>query len=201
MTEAGFKQIVNLLEGAFRTTLSKKERDAYWMLWLDQDDSAIMRAAVTYARDPKRARFGFPKPGDLLEATAADLDVLAEVALQHLIANNHASDSVTFDDRFIHAACERMGGWQACCDAVRRMEDREFSFWSRDWKTAYKALRQHPPTQLPERVIGYFELNNQERYPQHVPATRRVECAYIPEDERRALEAGRAPAQLPEALR
>lgn len=196
MTKAGFEKAILLLEGAFRQTLTGNERDAYWMLWLDQDDSAIMRAAVAYARDPKRSRFGFPKPGDLLEATGADVDMLAELALQKLIANNYAADSLAFDDRFIHAACDRMGGWQAACQAVRLLEDREFSFWARDWKTAYKALRLHPPAELPERVVGYYELNNREKWPTHVPHTRAIACDYIPEQERKALNGGDAPPML-----
>jgi hypothetical protein len=182
MTRDGFEKVIALLEGAFRQTLTAKERDAYWMLWLDQDDETTMRAAVAYARNPERSRYGFPKPGDLLANTAVELELEAEAALSLLIERADFRESTVFEDLAIHAAVERMGGYIQCCKVIRDMPDKDFRFWKKDWLTSYKAARTYGHGNAPDRLIGAYEQNNAERWPDNVPETRHIACDYLGSD-------------------
>lgn len=64
MTEKGFEKLIHYLEGAFREKLEVNERDAYWLSLAQDDDEGTFRRAIAYVRG-ERARYGFPKPGDI----------------------------------------------------------------------------------------------------------------------------------------
>lgn len=66
MTRAEFEKIIGFLEGACRTELKSNERDAYWLLLNAEPGSVTMERAVQFCQDRERARFGFPRPADLL---------------------------------------------------------------------------------------------------------------------------------------
>lgn len=65
MTKAGFDKLIRYLEGAFRVKLAQHERDAYWLTLGPDDDAVTFERAIEYVRS-ERARFGFPKPGELI---------------------------------------------------------------------------------------------------------------------------------------
>lgn len=186
MTQQGFDAVVTLLEGAFRTTLTAKERDAYYAIWSDQPDDAMKRAAVAFCRS-EQGRFGFPKPGDLISHGPSDKEIHA-IAVQalHVFEQNNIQDhDAVFEDRTIHAVIDQLGGWIACCEAVRTMPDKEYGFWKRGWLNLYAEFYVRPPDGIPDRMEGHYR-NRLER----------VTCGYLATERRVAL-----PPPAPDPLR
>lgn len=71
MTPEGFEELVRYLEGIFGVTMGRQQRDAYFLTLGPDEDAAILAGAVAYVRSD-RARYGLPKPGDLIPQPAPD---------------------------------------------------------------------------------------------------------------------------------
>lgn len=153
MTTDGFSSVLSLLEGAFRETLSDKERKAYWELLGDQPDWAVQARAIEYARGPQ-ARYGFPKPSDLIAQTITAEDraelVLAVVETAMLEVGSYRD--VSFSDARAHATIERLGGWPAIC-SMAEAED-EWKFKRREFVNCYRTLMSCREPVAPQVLIG-----------------------------------------------
>ena len=134
-----FQEIVELLEGAFRTELTDKQRDAYWLVLCNEDDAAVLNKAMQICRSV-RGRYGFPSPGELLEAPIEDQAELAWGKLTQAIRRFSAYDSVDLEDLAIHRVVEIMGGWELVCS----IPTNELHFRRQDFLQLYKVHGAHP---------------------------------------------------------
>lgn len=173
MTQAEFDDVVKFLEGAFRDHLTAGQRDAYALMWTEEDGPTLMRRAIEYARSD-RARYGFPKPGDLLKQ-AMDPKVRAELAWAAFSEHSDYELSLQMSDTLIHRVVEDLGGYcyildHACPEPWTQVERR--------FKARYEAYCTSPPASCPAYMPGFHELQNHEKWPGHVPPVRKIACEY-----------------------
>ena len=65
MSKDEFDGIIGFLEGLSLKKLDGNERDAFWTVLQSENPKRVMKRAKEYGSD-ERARFGFPKPFDLI---------------------------------------------------------------------------------------------------------------------------------------
>lgn len=170
MTETEFGKVIDFLEGAWGATMAGKQRDAYWLLLREADAASVMANAIRLARS-SRARYGVPKPGELLGADDEAPALLAWHSLLRAIEQHGHYDSVEFEDRVLAACVETLGGWMVV-SAWPMADERELRFQQRDFERLYTALAARGAVG-PEKFVGSFEAHNAGRW--NVPET-----VYIP---------------------
>lgn len=180
MTQEQFDEIVHFLEGAYGSELGGKQRDAWWLLLRDEDGGQILRAAVEHARS-ERARYGMPKPGELIRGHSVQARAL--LALDTAVRAADAWETVEFEDGTIHHVIHSLGGWSRWCEIVRWMPEHDFSFIKRDFERVYCAFAAQRPKEIP-RLIGEFEKHNSqhEEWKKHTPPPALIACEYSPSD-------------------
>lgn len=172
MTEEGFRRLVTYLQGVFGETFTEERRDAYYLTLLNDDDRDVFVAAVAYCRS-ERARYGVPKPGDLLVRPGQEgAAVLAWATLLRAVETWGAMESVRFEDRVLSAVVEALGGWARVCE-MPLWDPRESRFLQRDFERLYGSLAARGAVG-PERHIGAAEAHNIVSWPDKVPPLRVV---------------------------
>lgn len=161
MTESEFGKVVDFLEGAWGVTMAGKQRDAYWLLLRESDPAAVMANAIRLARSA-RARYGVPKPGELLGADDEAPALLAWHSLMRAIERHGHYDSVAFEDRVLSACVEALGGWMVV-SAWPMTEERELRFQQREFERLYAALAARGAVG-PEKFAGRIEAHNAGRW-------------------------------------
>lgn len=63
---------------------------------------------------------------------------------------------VVFDDPKIHAAIERLGGWQKVC----MTDEKEYPFLRNRFLSVYQGFSYHPPETFPRKLIGTCSHEN-----------------------------------------
>jgi len=162
MTHDEFGKIVAFCEGAFRGDVSPKERDAWWLLLHDEPAAQVMARAVALAKSPERARYGMPKPGELLEEN--DAQARALVAWDALLgAANDPYPSLEFEDEVLSAVVDSMGGWLAVCRMPLWGDGLRFA--QKDFERTYIAFAK-AGRRGPKHHIGLEEEHNGTRWPE-----------------------------------
>lgn len=156
--------MIAFLEAVFRTKLTTQERDAYYLLLKDEDTRMVMARAIAYCKGPA-ARFGFPKPGDLIEQE--NFAGRAVLACGAAMKSKNSWATTEFEDPLIAITIEEMGGWERWCSAA----DEETGHMRREFERIYVENAKRP---LPQEIPGlYGSVSGDRRF---------IPCPYLRED-------------------
>lgn len=118
----------------------------------------IERALSRHITNPDTGQYP-PKPADIVRliqgsSQSASGDAWAKVDRAIRCVGNYRS--VVFDDPKIHAAIERLGGWQK----VAMTDDKEYPFLRNNFLKLYQGFTVQPPETFPRKLIGASEHQN-----------------------------------------
>ncbi len=133
-------------------------------------DEEIRMGFNAHVKDTSNGQF-FPKPADIvrhIDGTIEDSAYLAWNKIHN--ANAGYYDTVIFDDPIIHSVISDMGGWIYFCEQRAGLEEREVKFFQKEFLDRYKATKRTGVFNAPQKLVGYFELTNQDEHPELIPA-------------------------------
>lgn len=120
----------------------------------------IKLALSRHITNPDNGQFA-PKPADivrLLRGSSQSASGEAWAKLDRAIRCVGNYRSVVFDDPKIHAAVERLGGWQT----VSMTSEKEYPFLRNNFQKLYQGFTAQPPATYPRKLIGTAEHANSE---------------------------------------
>ncbi|MFL1404209.1 DUF6475 domain-containing protein [Marinobacter sp. M1N3S26] len=118
----------------------------------------IERALARHITNPDTGQYP-PKPADivrLLQGSSQSASGEAWAKLDYAVRCVGNYRSVVFDDPKIHAAIERLGGWQK----VALTDDKEYPFLKNAFLKLYQGFTTSPPDSFPRKLIGTSEHEN-----------------------------------------
>lgn len=120
----------------------------------------IERALSRHITNPDTGQFP-PKPADIVRliqgsSQSAGGEAWAKVDYAIRCVGNYRS--VVFDDPKIHAALERLGGWQT----VAMTSEQEYPFLRNNFLKLYQGFTVQPPESYPRKLIGACEHENRQ---------------------------------------
>ena len=106
-----------------------------------------------------------PKPAELLQYLdpPESLDLNAIEALRELsdkIIIRGSYYSVKFNDPTIHFVVQSYGGWIALNEMLREMNNRDYTFWEKEFQERYRLYYQKQDKGRPPRMVGIHEREN-----------------------------------------
>jgi hypothetical protein len=108
-----------------------------------------------------RTTASFPKVAEIRETIhgkATDKAVLAALTIEKATSKGSYC-SIVFEDPYIHATINALGGWEHICD-ISAMPD-EWKFFKKDIERTYAAMIAKPlASDVPLRLSGYYERTN-----------------------------------------
>lgn len=118
----------------------------------------VRRGISAHMRNPDSGQFA-PKPADVIKhisgnSQSASGEAWAKVDRAIRCVGNYRS--VVFDDPKIHAAIERLGGWQK----VALTSEQEYPFLRNNFMKLYQGFTVQPPETFPRKLIGTCEHEN-----------------------------------------
>lgn len=118
----------------------------------------IEHALCRHITNPDTGQFP-PKPADIVRllqgsSQSASSEAWAKVDRAIRCVGNYRS--VVFDDPKIHAAIERLGGWQK----VSMTDEKEYPFLRNNFQKLYQGFTVQPPETFPRKLIGTCEHEN-----------------------------------------
>ncbi|ADP96445.1 DUF6475 domain-containing protein [Marinobacter adhaerens] len=118
----------------------------------------IERAISRHVTNPDTGQYP-PKPADIVRllqgsSQSASGEAWAKVDRAIRCVGNYRS--VVFDDPKIHAAIERLGGWQK----ISMTEEKEYPFLRNNFQKLYQGFTFQPPESFPRKLIGTCEHEN-----------------------------------------
>lgn len=118
----------------------------------------IERALCRHITNPDTGQYP-PKPADIVRliqgsSQSASGEAWAKVDYAVRCVGNYPS--VVFDDPKIHAAIERLGGWQK----VAMTSGDEYPFLRNNFMKLYQGFTATPPESFPRKLIGTCEHEN-----------------------------------------
>ncbi|WP_430415804.1 DUF6475 domain-containing protein [Marinobacter adhaerens] len=118
----------------------------------------IERAISRHITNPDTGQYP-PKPADIVRliqgsSQSASGEAWAKVDRAIRCVGNYRS--VVFDDPKIHAAIERLGGWQK----ISMTEEKEYPFLRNNFQKLYQGFTVQPPESFPRKLIGTCEHEN-----------------------------------------
>ena len=125
----------------------------------------IRKAMMTHIQTSKFA----PKPSDINELIGGDPEsrkLQSWTMVESAIRRVGGYQSVTFDDPGVMVVIEEMGGWSRLCEVT----DSELPFKRNEFVKRMAQYVHTPPAEYPKRLSGIVEQQNQEQYPDAVPA-------------------------------
>lgn len=121
----------------------------------------VRRGITAHIRNPDTGQFP-PKPADVIKhvsgnSQSAGGEAWAKLDRAIRCVGNYRS--VVLDDPRIHAAVERLGGWQK----VALTSEQEYPFLRNNFLKLYQGFTVHPPETYPRKLIGTCEHENSTR--------------------------------------
>lgn len=154
-------EIITGLAELFNQTISKTVVRLYYDALVEYPLEQIRQAATyiirthKYATMPKPAEFiEFMHPPDEVEHRAAE--ALRELEHQQILTGTY--QSVKFDDTVLQSVIQYYGGWPAISDHVRKMDEKEYMFFRKEFTRLYKLYARRPNEQ--EVLPGRHEIEN-----------------------------------------
>lgn len=121
----------------------------------------IEHALCRHITNPDTGQYP-PKPADIVRllqgsSQSASGEAWAKVDYAIRCVGNYRS--VVFDDPKIHAAIERLGGWQK----IALTDDKEYPFLRNNFLKLYQGFTITPPDSFPRKLIGASEHENSQQ--------------------------------------
>ncbi|WP_405418698.1 DUF6475 domain-containing protein [Marinobacter flavimaris] len=121
----------------------------------------IEHALCRHITNPDTGQYP-PKPADIVRllqgsSQSASGEAWAKVDYAIRCVGNYRS--VVFDDPKIHAAIERLGGWQK----IALTDDKEYPFVRNNFLKLYQGFTVTPPDSFPRKLIGTCEHENSQQ--------------------------------------
>ena len=121
----------------------------------------IEQAPSRHITNPDTGQYP-PKPADIVRllqgsSQSASGEAWAKVDFAIRCVGNYRS--VVFDDPKIHAAIERLGGWQK----IALTDDKEYPFVRNNFLKLYQGFTVTPPDSFPRKLIGTCEHENSQQ--------------------------------------
>lgn len=118
----------------------------------------IEHALCRHITNPDTGQYP-PKPADIVRllqgsSQSASGEAWAKVDRAIRCIGNYRS--VVFDDPKIHAAIERLGGWQK----IALTDEKEYPFLRNNFLKLYQGFTVQPPATFPRKLIGTCEHEN-----------------------------------------
>tara|TARA_Y100001973_G_scaffold106441_1_gene184397 strand:+ start:1475 stop:2152 length:678 start_codon:yes stop_codon:yes gene_type:complete len=118
----------------------------------------IEHALCRHITNPDTGQYP-PKPADIVRllqgsSQSASSEAWAKVDRAIRCVGNYRS--VVFDDPKIHAAIERLGGWQK----ISLTDEKEYPFLRNNFLKLYQGFTVQPPESFPRKLIGTCEHEN-----------------------------------------
>lgn len=124
------------------------------------DLSEVAQALTAHIRNPDTGQF-MPKPADIIKFARGNTESrtsLAWAKVEKAIRSVGHYQSAAFDDPYIHAAIEQLGGWVKVCTASATEKDLEFL--GKKFETVYRSYAVNPPKTWPAVLSGEAEQTN-----------------------------------------
>jgi len=118
----------------------------------------IERALCRHLTNPDTGQYP-PKPADivrLIQGSSQTTSGEAWAKVDRAIRCVGIHRTVVFDDPKVHAAIERLGGWQKIC----MTEEKEYPFLRNNFLKLYQGFTVQPPETFPRKLIGTCEHEN-----------------------------------------
>lgn len=118
----------------------------------------VRRGLSAHMRNPDTGQYA-PKPADVIKHIAGNSQSASGEAwakVDYAVRCIGPWRSVVFDDPKIHAAVERLGGWQR----VATTSGAEWPHLQNHFKRLYQGFTVQPPESFPRKLIGTSEHEN-----------------------------------------
>lgn len=153
-----FASIMMGLGEFYGKNLSKTMIHLYWQALEAYSLSEVKTALKAHICHPDTGCF-LPKPADFirhLEGNTQSQALQAWTCVERAIREIGSYQSVAFDDSFIHAVIEDMGGWVKLCTITLK----ELPFCSLEFQKRYQGFIIKPPLRYPSLLQGTIESEN-----------------------------------------
>jgi hypothetical protein len=153
-----FAGLLAELSELYGRCISSGLTEIYWKAlqmfeWVD-----VKAAFEAHARNPDCGQF-FPKPADIvrfIEGNGETRALKAWATVEKALQCVGVYQSVAFDDAFIHAVIEDMGGWVKLCT----MTNDDLPFRAREFQKRYMGFVIKKPLRYPKCLYGLSNCEN-----------------------------------------
>lgn len=132
--------------------------ELYWQSLKCYELQDVQRALATHIHNPDCGQF-FPKPADVvrfIEGSGETKALQAWAMVEKAIHQVGSYQSIAFDDSFIHAVIEDMGGWVKLCGTTVN----ELPFRANEFQKRYMGFVNKKPKRHPKYLPGITECDN-----------------------------------------
>lgn len=153
-----FYELIAATGEMYGRNLSKAVVNIYWESLNRFELCDVQRALKAHTDNAEAGQF-MPKPADVikfLEGTGADKALEAWSKVDKAIRHVGSYESVSFDDKLIHAAIDGMGGWVRLCSTT--MSDMPFK--ANEFQKRYQSFSNRTPEHVPEYLTGISRSEN-----------------------------------------
>ncbi len=150
-----FLEIFSAVCLAHGKEITKPLIELYWRILCEYNFSDVSDAFERNLKNTENGQF-FPKPSDIIREIEGDEDLKAVEAWDKAvkaISQYGSYRTVVFDDPCIHAAIDRLGGWQKFCMHT----EKERPFIEKEFSRSYKVYLKAKYFEYSRKLIGYHE--------------------------------------------
>ena len=157
-----FAQLLLMIGEYFKQEISENLTEIYYRGLENYELSEVEKAINKHLKNSVY----FPKIADLvklIDGSDDDKAYQAWLKVNDALDRYDYYDTVVFDDRLIMKIIEDLGGWMWLSD----ISNKNLPFVARDFQNYYRRLLQKEFVDCPNKLIGYFEINNKEDHRPH----------------------------------
>lgn len=153
-----FQEVWTATYAMYRQRVSDSMLDLSFGALLPYSIEDVRKGITAHIRNPDTGQFP-PKPADIIKhisgnSQSAGGEAWAKVDRAIRCVGNYRT--VVFDDPKIHAAIDRLGGWQK----ISMTDEKEYPFLRNNFLKLYQGFTVQPPETFPRKLIGTCEHEN-----------------------------------------
>lgn len=153
-----FQEVWTATYAMYRQRVSDSMLDLSFGALLPYSIEDVRRGITAHIRNPDTGQFP-PKPADIIKhisgnSQSAGGEAWAKVDRAIRCVGNYRT--VVFDDPKIHAAIDRLGGWQK----ISMTDEKEYPFLRNNFLKLYQGFTVQLPETFPRKLIGTCEHEN-----------------------------------------
>jgi hypothetical protein len=153
-----FQEVWTATYAMYRQRVSDSMLDLSFGALLPYSIEDVRKGITAHIRNPDTGHFP-PKPADVIKHISGNSQSAGGEAwakVDHAIRCVGNYRSVVFDDPKIHAAIDRLGGWQK----IALTDEKEYPFLRNSFLKLYQGFTIQPPATFPRKLIGTCEHEN-----------------------------------------